>query len=272
MAREQLAFFKRRKTRQVKELTAIFLWGLLLFKYWVTGELYLLIHPSYFFLVLASSIILFLVFITKVYLLLFQPGAVAVLEENQYQSSLLPRGWASNLLVFVAIIGLIVPPMVLNSQTVMKRGVNDLPPTTLQPQSFLPQTEPEKRSLIEWVRTLSVYPEPDNYIGQKADISGFVVYGENLPENYIYLSRFVLTCCAADAYAVGIPVELPQPRYQYPPDSWLRVRGVMKATTLPTLSDSKAKRQLVLQAAEVIRIPTPKNPYHVSQPSPSSSY
>ncbi|MCS7146648.1 MAG: TIGR03943 family protein [Geminocystis sp.] len=262
MKRVYLQFLRRRNGRQAKELMAFFLWGLLLFKYWATGELYLLIHPSYFPLVFASSIILFLVFITKVYLLLFQPNfASGVLEENKYNSSLLPRGWASNLLIFVAIIGLTVPPMVLNSETVMKRGVNDLPPTTLQPQSFSPQTEPEKRSLIEWIRTLSVYPEPDNYVGQRADISGFVVYGENLPENYIYLSRFVLTCCAADAYPVGMLVELPQPRYKYPPDSWLQVRGVMKVANLPTLSEKTARRQLALQAEEVIRIAAPKNPY-----------
>jgi uncharacterized repeat protein (TIGR03943 family) len=147
----------------------------------------------------------------------------------------------------------------------MQRGITDsLPPTTLQTQSFLASTPPEQRSLIEWVRTLNVYPEPDNYTNQRANITGFVVHLNQLPENYIYLSRFILTCCAVDAYPVGIVVKLPESRSNYAIDSWLEIKGVMSTETLPPLdpkSSKKDQRQLVLQAEEVKKIPTPKNPY-----------
>jgi putative membrane protein len=253
----------------ILDIIAIFSWSLLLFKYWVTGELNLLIHPNYFILVLVSSFILLLLSIAKIIQLFihskrnYNPNNSL---NNQY-SKLFPKGWASSLLTFVAILGLITKPMVLSSQTAMQRGVIDsLPPTTLKTQSFLTQTSPEKRTLIEWVRTLNAYPEPDSYTGQKANITGFVVHLDRLPDNYIYLSRFVLTCCAVDAYPVGILVELPKSRSNFPVDTWLEIKGIMKTETLPRLDSSskiagKDKRQLVLKATEIKTIPTPKNPY-----------
>ncbi|MBL1208731.1 TIGR03943 family putative permease subunit [Geminocystis sp. GBBB08] len=253
----------------ILDIIAILLWSLLLFKYWFTQELNLLIHPNYFILVLVSSVILFLLSIAKIIQLFIyhKKNFNQNNSGNNQHSNLLPKGWASSLLTFVAILGLTIKPMVLSSQTAMQRGVIDsLPPTTLETQSFLNQTSPEKRSLIEWVRTLNAYPEPDTYTGQKANITGFVVHLDQLPDNYIYLSRFVLTCCAVDAYPVGILVELPKSRSNFPADSWLEIQGVMKTATLPHLDSSpqterKDKRHLVLKATDVKIIPTPNNPY-----------
>ncbi|MGI0481550.1 TIGR03943 family putative permease subunit [Geminocystis sp. CENA526] len=249
------------------DIIALVSWSLLLFKYWFNGELYLLIHPNYFLLVLATSLLLFILSIARIiqeFEKLKNRENTNENNDNQH-TNLLPKGWASSLLVLVAIFGLITQPIALTSETAIQRGVGDtLPPTTLETQSFLNQTPPENRSLIEWVRTLNAYPEPDNYTGQKANITGFVVHLDSLPDNYIYLSRFVLTCCAVDAYPVGIPVELSKSRDEYPPDTWLEIQGAMKTETLLSLESSspqREKRQLVLQAGEVKVISTPPNPY-----------
>lgn len=248
------------------DILAILLWAFLLFKYWLTGELNLLIHPNYFILVLITSIILFILSLLKIYQLFIQKKLPVSPNNNNnnFHSNLLPKGWASTILIFVALFGLTTKPIVLASQTAMQRGIIDsLPPATQQPQSFAVATNPENRSLIEWVRTLNAYPEPDNYTGQTANITGFVVHIDKLPDNYIYLSRFILTCCAVDAYPVGILVELPESRQNYPIDSWLEVQGVMSTQLLPSLdsNNSKEKRQLVLRANMIKTIPTPKNPY-----------
>lgn len=256
------------KMTQFLDIVAILLWAFLLFKYWVTGQLNLLIHPNYFILVLITSLILFVLSILKIYQLLSKiklvPFNSNTNNNDSFHSNLLPKGWASTILIVVALLGLITKPIVLASQTAMQRGVMDsLPPTTQQPQAFTSATNPENRSLIEWVRTLNAYPEPDDYTGQKAKITGFVVHLDQLPDNYIYLSRFILTCCAVDAYPVGIPIELPESRQNYPPDSWLEVQGTMITKSLPSLDSSSSQniRQLVLQTTMVKTIPTPKNPY-----------
>ena len=69
------------------------------------------------------------------------------------------------------------------------------------------------------------------------------------------LARFVITCCAADAYPVGLPVKILTSRQEYKPDSWLEVKGTIGATTL------LGKRQLIINACSLKKIPQPNNPY-----------
>lgn len=96
-----------------------------------------------------------------------------------------------------------------------------------QPQAFRSSGWTEERSLLGWVRTLNVYPEPDSYAGQKLKLQGLVLHSPELPPEYLLLSRFVITCCAADAYPVGLPVKLTASRQVYPPDTWIEVEGKM---------------------------------------------
>ncbi|AUC61844.1 TIGR03943 family protein [Cyanobacterium sp. HL-69] len=251
------------------DFSAFFFWGLLLFKYWATGELNRLIHPNYFLLVFIASVVLFIISSLKVlqiYLRYYRKKAY-MRSDNQNSILLLPKGWGSSLLIAVAVFGLVTEPIILNSQSAIQRGlVDSLPPVTLQLESFGTGTKPEERTIIEWVRTLHVYPEPDTYKGQKANITGFVVHLDSLPDDYVYLSRFIITCCAVDAYPVGIPVKLPESRENYPPDTWLTIQGEMMTQILPpldaTVTDTRREvRHLVLNASEVEIIPTPADPY-----------
>jgi putative membrane protein len=240
---------------------ALLAWGSLLLKYTFTGQYKLLIHPNYYSLVLGSGMVLIALGIIKVKSILNNR-----LQNNREHITLFPPGLSSSLLLLVAIAGLLIPPKVLTSQTALQRGVGDLPLTTIQPQAFRTATKPEKRSLIEWIRTINAYPEPDAYSGQPANVTGFVLHLPELPNNYIMLSRFVITCCAVDAYPIGIPVKLATSRSDYPVDSWLTIQGIMSAETLPVKDrvDSNAvtqKRSVVLNARSIETIPTPADPY-----------
>lgn len=252
------------------DILAILAWGLLLLKFSVTGELKLLIHPNYFSLVTITGIILVILGLVRAWqwgrkLARRQPEQE--LRDTVAHITLLPTGWASTLLLVSAILGFFITPTVFTSQVALQRGIsNTLPATQLQAQSFQANAKPEERSLIDWVRTLNAYPEPDAYAGQKAKITGFVVYPKDLPDDYILLTRFILTCCAVDVYPVALPVKLEGSRRQYPEDSWLEVQGTMETETLnvnsQTLQKSETlKRQLVLDAQSVKTVPTPADPY-----------
>ncbi|VEP15103.1 conserved membrane hypothetical protein [Hyella patelloides LEGE 07179] len=247
---------------QLLSVLAVLAWGILLLKYAITGQYQLLIHPNYFYLMLFTSILLLIIGIMKTRKLL--KTSISVVDDEQHLT-IFPPGIGSSLLLLSAIAGLIIPPTVLASQTALQRGVTEtLPLTSYQPQAFVTQTRPEERSLIEWIRTLNAYPEPDAYKGQPAKITGFVIHVPELPENYLLLSRFILTCCAVDAYPVFIPVELSTNRQQYPPDTWLEIEGAMTTHTLKIRDRSdtpKEKRRLVLKANNIKQIPTPSNPY-----------
>jgi len=248
------------------DVAAVLAWGFLLINYWLTGKLYLLIHPRYFGLTVGAGIgllilggwkILELWNIKKKHGLSNQSKQEVSIIENQH-INFFPPGWSSVLLLISALLALTITPQVFTSQTVLQRGLTEsLPVTKTQPQEFRSATKPEERSLIEWVRTLNVYPEPDAYNGQKVEVIGFVIYPQGLSEQYFWISRFILTCCAADAYPVGLPVKLPvdKSRNKYPQDAWFKVKGEMITDKL------SRQRKLTILPTEIKSIPKPKNPY-----------
>lgn len=250
---------------------AILAWGALLLRYWLNGQLKLLIHPNYFSLVLITSIILFLLGSLKGWLWFKQLRKHSIDSETVQHITLFPPGWGSSLLVITAIAGLFIPPTVFSSQVALQRGISEsLPVTQIQTQAFRGTVKPEDRTLIDWIRTLNAYPEPDAYNGQKAKVTGFVVHSPILPKNYIFLSRFILTCCAVDAYPVGLPVKLEGDQKDYPPDTWLEVEAEMITETLAVDTQTMQKtptqkRQLVLDAKSIKTIPTPADPYGYAQ-------
>jgi len=237
------------------DVVAIAAWGILMLKYWLTGKLYLLIHPDYFWLAIVGGIGLLIIGFFKG-LQLWKNRHQAPIA-NALHINLFPPGWGSFLLLTAAILGLMITPRAFASQTALDRGVTELiGASRIQPQAFRAQVRPEERSLVDWVRTLNVYPEPDAYTGQKVKVQGFVIHQPNVSQEYIFLARFILTCCAADAYPVGLPVQLPtSSRQQYPPDTWLEVEGQMTTQTIGE------KRQLTIAANSLKKIPQPQNPY-----------
>jgi uncharacterized repeat protein (TIGR03943 family) len=227
---------------------------LLLLKYWLTGKLYLLIHPNYTWLTVITGIALLLLAVWRAIGILKQPNNFV--SQSSSHLTLLPRGWGSTLLLAMAILGLLITPRAFASQTAIQRGVADAPTLTrVKPQAFRGSANSEEKSIIDWVRTLTVYPEPDAYTGQKAKVQGFVIHPTNMPDQYLLISRFVITCCAADVYPVSLPVKLSQNRNAYKPDTWLEIEGQMVTETLA------GKRQLAISATSVRSIPEPKNPY-----------
>jgi uncharacterized repeat protein (TIGR03943 family) len=238
--------------------------------YWQQNKLSLLIHRNYFGLVVVTGIALLMLAALRLFQLLNQlrqraSGKPVTMPVAQH-ISLFPPGWSSALLLTTAILGLVVTPKVFASQTAIQRGITDsVTMTRSRPQAFGNSSnseggslsKPEERSLIDWIRTLNVYPEPDAYTGQPVKVQGFVVYPPDLPSQYLLISRFVITCCAADAYPVGLPVKLAnEDRKAYPADTWLEIRGKMITETL------EKKRQLVIEATPPLKkIPAPVNPY-----------
>src|SRR4028119_707525 len=146
------------------DMVALASWGILLLKYWLSNELNLLIHPNYFGIVVVTGFVLLMIAALRGYQLYTQvrqqaSGKTPTLPVGQH-ISLFPPGWSSTLLIVTAILGLVITPKVFASQTAIQRGVTDsVSLTRAQPQSFRSVSNPAERSLIEWVRTLNVYPE-----------------------------------------------------------------------------------------------------------------
>ncbi len=237
------------------EVVAIAAWGVLILKYWLTDKLNLLIHPDFFWLVIVAAIGLLSMGFCKS-LQLWHKIPTDQITSGEQHINVFPPGWSSSLLLAAAVLGFIISPQVFASQTALNREVTEiLGATRTQPQAFRANIRPEERTLIDWVRILNVYPEPDAYTGQKVKVQGFVIHSEEINLNHLILARFVITCCAADVYPAGLPVQLPTTRDQYPPDTWLEVEGQMITSNIAD------KRRLTIKANSIRTIPQPKNPY-----------
>ena len=227
------------------------MWSLAFFRYWFTGQLFLLLHPNYMWLPNGSAFVLLVMAGFK-----FMQFRRANRFFPSSHTTLLPPKISSFVLLAIAIVSLIYTPQAFASDKAIQRGISDsLTLTRSQPQRFLRQTASEERTVIDWIRTLNVYPEPDAYTGQAVKVSGFVIHPEDWQEEYLLISRFVLTCCAADAYPVGLPVELAVSRQAYAPDSWLEIEGKMTTATI------NGQRKLTIKPTHIETIPEPRNPY-----------
>lgn len=229
------------------DILATLVWGVLFLQLWLTGRLFLLIHPHYKLLTIGAGFSLIALALLQVF---------RAPKRSGEHISLLPNNWSSGILLGAGILGLLVPPRPFASDIAFQRGINESFTTVRGVQSFRRSNRPEQRSIVEWVRTLNVYPEPDAYRGQKVNVDGFVVHPEDFPDQYILISRFVITCCAADVYPVGLLVKLPEnARHKYPPDRWLNIKGEM------TTIEWQGKRKLGIVPTELTPIPEPQNPY-----------
>jgi uncharacterized repeat protein (TIGR03943 family) len=234
------------------ESCAIAAWGIALLRLWLTGQLFLLVHPNYIPLTVTAGIGLTIVGGAEAW----RVSQRRRTYNNQQHVTLLKPSLSSSLLLAVAIIALLVNPRPFTSEKAIHRGVIDsVADARTVPQSFRASNRPEERTLVEWVRTISAYPEPDAYIGQKVNLSGFVVHAPDQPDNMFLITRFIITCCAADVYPVSLPVQINGSRSMYPPDRWLKIEGQVGVNT------NNSKRQVVIVANNITAINEPKNPY-----------
>lgn len=238
------------KVAQVLLSIIMVMYGGYLLMIFFSGKVQLLIHQDYTSLPLVSGFFLLLLGIVGFIINVTKKPSK---DREPSRQSLLEL-----LLLAVIVIGaFIIPPAPLSTSTALirKGGLNDdagLSRRTEQVARFIINTE--NRHLIEWVNLFSQYPDPSQYEGQKAKLSGFVLLDEDLPEGYFMISRFVLSCCAADARPVGIPVRS-DIADELRNDQWIELKGTFITDTLD------GEQVPVVQMSEYQEIEVPENPY-----------
>ena len=86
--------------------------------------------------------------------------------------------------------------------------------------------------------------------GYRVELTGFVTHSEEAPAGGFALTRFFISCCAADAIPYSVGVDPGQAR-SWPDDTWVTVAGALY----------KEGDQYVLRADSVTTVPEPKDPY-----------
>ncbi|MBI2333798.1 MAG: TIGR03943 family protein [Chloroflexi bacterium] len=148
-------------------------------------------------------------------------------------------------------IGLLIPARPLDSSAFSTKGFNTSAPLVSSDSSVsIFETESEERNILQWLKLFNYQDDITEFIGQKASVVGFVYFNDTLEADQFFVSRFVVSCCAADGFAIAMPV-----RWEKSPelkqDAWVVVRGSIESIEL----DGIRAPMIVAESVEATDIP-----------------
>ncbi len=155
------------------------------------------------------------------------------------------------------VLGVLIPAKPLGASAIKTRGIDtDLSSVSVGRNASTSLTVvASEKNILDWVRTIASTPDPTELIGQEADVIGFVYRDSRFDENQFMVARFTLSCCVADALAIGLVVQLPEDSSTYAADSWVRVEGHFEERSFDNAV------LLVLVADVVTPVEQPDQPY-----------
>jgi uncharacterized repeat protein (TIGR03943 family) len=153
------------------------------------------------------------------------------------------------------LIGVLIPSRPLDSSAFSTKGFNTNSPIVSAGSSAqVLGTDSQERNILDWIKLFNFESDLSPYLGQKASVIGFVYFDDTLNKNQFFVSRFVISCCAADSFAIAMVGEWPQAS-TLKQDSWVLVKGAVQSITL------KDQVVPVILAESVQPVPVPEQPY-----------
>ncbi|HHY54914.1 MAG TPA: TIGR03943 family protein [Chloroflexi bacterium] len=140
--------------------------------------------------------------------------------------------WGGLALVLLPVVlGVLVPPQPLGAAAIGNREIA----VSSQPRNVLPaavraaaQKDATDRNLLDWLNAFSASSNAaQEFAGQPVDVIGFVYHDERLADDQVLISRFIVSCCVADANVVTMVVRWPDAA-TLENDAWVRVQGVLE--------------------------------------------
>ncbi len=203
-------------------------------------KLLIYIHPRYIIFTITLCALAGLILIAS----LFIKDSEGLHKHKESKLGLIP------LMLLVAVM-IVIPPKTLSSSTVTQRLSNS---QSGQQSNQVFSGSTLGLSVSDWFQILSLNEEPEYYALKPAKITGFI-YDAGLGEDTVWVSRFILTCCAVDARPVGVPVRVENWAENYSEDDWVIVEGNFE------LSETSEGSKIVLIPDKIEKTEEPENPY-----------
>lgn len=165
--------------------------------------------------------------------------------------------WTGMLFVLAPIIlGLLVPARPLGANAMSNRDVSIDSLTSVSAPNIetVLQKPKGERNILDWLTDFWAAQDPSAFTGQEAEVVGFVYRDDRFAEDSFMVSRFIVSCCAADAAPLGLVVRS-EDASAFPDDQWVRVKGIFEVGQLDG-------REMPILAANILA-PTdiPNQPY-----------
>jgi uncharacterized repeat protein (TIGR03943 family) len=165
--------------------------------------------------------------------------------------------WAGLLLVMLPVIlGLLVPPQPLGAAAMSSRDVSTEALTSAAApgrNEILAKPKGDK-NVYDWLVEFRMVNDPTAFTGEEARVVGFVYQDDRFGGDEFMVSRFVISCCAADAVPLGLVVKWPETG-SLDEDQWVEVKGQFD------LGRFDGEEMPVLIAEAVSPTDTPDQPY-----------
>ena len=121
------------------------------------------------------------------------------------------------------------------------------------------ERDPLDWNVLDWLRAVNRSTDLTEFDGQEANLLGFVYRNDQFPAGHFVITRFIISCCVADASAVGMPVYWPEAAAlddgAASGDTWVRVHGAF------ALGEFSGNLFPILQADALEIVPEPEHPY-----------
>lgn len=167
--------------------------------------------------------------------------------------------WALLVVALPVLLGVLIPTRPLGASVVANKGLRISSPVRSDEANYLLLLEvpPENRTILDWLQIFGSAQDPASLIGESVDVIGFVYRDPRLPDGQFMISRFTLTCCVADAFAVGMVVDSSDAA-TYAENTWVRVQG--------TLGLSAVESQVIprIKVDKIQVVSEPAQPYLIS--------
>lgn len=116
------------------------------------------------------------------------------------------------------------------------------------------QKPPLTRDILDWSRAFATESSPTAFNGQPAKLLGFVYTEPSYPENRFMVARFTMSCCVADANALGLPAAY-DGLGELKAGDWVMVEGTFQT------EEFLGQDMPVLQVAKLEATTQPEQPY-----------
>ena len=165
--------------------------------------------------------------------------------------------WAGLLLVVLPVIlGLFIPPKPLGAAAMSNReiSVGSVNSTTAPQTTQIISRPAGDKNVLDWLIDFRLSQDPTAFADQEAKVIGFVYRDERFDSDTFMVSRFVLSCCAADAAPLGLVVHWPDTT-SLTSDQWVEVSGRFQA------GEFDGEQMPILIADKVSPTEVPDQPY-----------
>jgi uncharacterized repeat protein (TIGR03943 family) len=164
---------------------------------------------------------------------------------------------AAGLLLLPVILGVVVSPRPLGAAALASREVQVTESRSTMPAAVRAAAAKSavEKNVLDWSQLFAASPNPgEEFAGQSVDVIGFVYRDDRFGADEFFVTRFMVSCCVADAAVAGLVVRWPDAA-TLPADQWVQVQGVFEA------GQFAGQPSPVLAARSLRPVETPSQPY-----------